>query len=298
MKTIVIVGAAGQLGQYLVEVFQGSRLDVNIVSLARQEMDLSDSSVIESVLADKAADLIINASAYTAVDKAESEPELAMQINATAPAIMAKFASAHNIPLIHYSTDYVFAGDHSSPYQTDFPTNPQGEYGRTKLAGEQKILTSESQAYIFRTAWVYSNKGGNFYKTMLRLAESRDELSIVNDQIGSPTYAFSIAKASLEVVRQLLDCNSIERMQDKYPSGIYHMTSEGQTSWADFAREIFRLHDLSVNVTGIPTSEFPTPAKRPAYSVLDNQTLYDVFEIKMPDWKLALSECFEEKTDY
>lgn len=297
MKTIAIIGAAGQLGQYLVEVFEESTLDVDIISLTRQEMDLSDSIAIENGLSDKKPDLIINASAYTAVDKAESEPDLAMLINATAPAAMAKYASDNEVPLIHYSTDYVFAGDQSSPYQTDFPTSPQGEYGRTKLAGEQAVLACASQAYIFRTAWVYSNKGGNFYKTMLRLAESRDELNIVNDQIGSPTYARSIAVATLVVVKKLLACDSLEDMQDKYPAGVYHMTSEGQTCWADFAREIFHLHDLNVSVIGISTSEYPTPAKRPAYSVLDNQTLYDVFAIKMPDWKQALLECFKEKVD-
>jgi len=294
MKKVIVIGASGQLGQYLVQAFAEKSDQYQLIALSRAQVDLVDIASIKPVLASYQADIIINATAYTAVDQAESEAKIAMQVNAEAPEKIANIAAKQGIPLIHYSTDYVFAGDASSPYQVDFPTNPQGEYGRTKLAGEQKILSTDAQAYIFRTAWVYSNKGNNFYKTMLRLAESRNELNIVNDQIGSPTYAKCIAEATLQIVDRLLANNNLTAMQASFPRGLYHLTNAGETSWADFAKEIFKLHELNIQVSGIPSSEYPTPAKRPAYSVLDNKSLNETFGVELPSWQNALHECVEE----
>jgi len=293
MKKIVVIGAGGQLGSYLLNSLKAVE-NTQIVGLTRKELDLSDISAITEVLSQQAPDMIINSSAYTAVDKAEEEPELAMQINSVAPEAMAEYAKQKDIPLIHYSTDYVFSGDATEPYAPNFTTAPQGEYGKTKLAGEQAILATGAMAYIFRTAWVYSNQGGNFYKTMLRLSESHEQLRVVNDQIGSPTYAFDIADATKQVIDQLLTCDSLEDIQQSFPAGVYHLTNTGKTSWADFASEIFRFNGKQVSVTGIPSSEYPTPAKRPAYSVLDTQSFKDTFNVELRDWKAAFQACAQE----
>jgi dTDP-4-dehydrorhamnose reductase len=299
MKKIIIIGAKGQLGQYLVDVFANENTEkaqkFELISLSREQLDLTNLDTIKPRLKSFQADLIINATAYTAVDKAESEPELAMLVNARAPKEMAEAAAELDIPFIHYSTDYVFSGNAKEPYPIDHATDPQGEYGKTKLAGENNILATGALAYIFRTAWVYSNKGNNFYKTMLRLAEDRDQLNVVIDQVGSPTFAKSIAEATLQIVIKLLACTDTTSMRDAYPNGIFHMTNNGQVSWAGFAQEIFRLHHLEVNVNGIPSEEYPTPAKRPAYSVLDNQRLFDVFGVALDDWQIALQKCSAER---
>jgi len=293
MKKIVVIGAGGQLGSYLLKSLEAIE-NTKIIGLTRNELDLSDTNSIADVLSQYAPDMIINSSAYTAVDKAEEEPELAMQINSAAPEAMAEYAKQAGIPFIHYSTDYVFAGDATQPYTPDFKTDPQGEYGSTKLAGEKAVLETGATAYIFRTAWVYSNEGGNFYKTMLRLSESHKELRVVNDQIGSPTYAFDIADATQQVVKQLFQNDSVADMNECFPAGVYHLTNTGKTSWADFASEIFRFNGKEVSVTGIPSSEYPTPAKRPAYSVLDTESFAKTFNVELRDWKGALQACSQE----
>ena len=286
MKKIVIIGAQGQLGQYLCQALTKHA----VISLSRKELDLSATDAIYQILFDVRPDLIINASAYTAVDKAEIDAETAHLINSIAVQEIAKYTASVGIPLIHYSTDYVFSGDADEPYEEDDVTNPQGQYGLTKLSGEEAIQSFNVQAYIFRTAWVYSQKGSNFYKTMLKLAESRSALNVVNDQVGSPTYAGSIANATAIVVEKLFG-------PEIFPAGVFHMTCSGQVNWAGFARKIFELNDKEVDVTGIPSSEYPTPAKRPNYSVLSNQKLLDVFSVKLPHWEDALLECVnEEKT--
>ena len=285
-KKIVLIGVNGQVGQYLLSCL--GDLDAEIVGLSRQELDLTITTDIQSTLREIKPDFIINASAYTAVDKAESEPELAYQVNCLAPKAMAEYAVSANVPMIHFSTDYVFAGDAIEPYLEKDATNPQGEYGSSKLAGEQAVLDSGAQAFIFRTAWVYSQKGNNFFKTMLKLAASRSELNVVDDQIGSPTYAAAIAHATTEIVQKI--------MADLgFPAGVYHMTCQGQTNWAEFAQEIFALNDQNVTVNGIPSKEYPTPAKRPSFSVLNNQKLSEVFGVSLPDWRDALQACVEEK---
>ena len=222
-KKIALLGVNGQVGQYLLSCLGG--LDAEIVGLSRQELDLTITRDIQLTLKEIKPDLIINASAYTAVDTAESEPELAYQVNCLAPKTMSEYAVDVNVPMIHFSTDYVFAGDAIEPYLENDATNPQSEYGSSKLAGEQAVLDSGAQAFIFRTAWVYSQKGNNFFKTMLKLAASRSELNVVDDQIGSPTYAAEIAHATTEIVQKI--------MADLgFPAGVYHMTCQGQTDWA------------------------------------------------------------------
>ena len=286
-KKIALIGVNGQVGQYLLHCL--NKLNVEIIGLSRQELDLRFTEKIQLTLRELKPDIIINASAYTAVDKAESEPELAYQINCIAPKVMAEYAAKTDVPMIHFSTDYVFSGDADEPYLENDVTDPQGEYGSSKLAGEQAILDSGAQAFIFRTAWVYSQKGNNFFKTMLKLAESRSELNIVDDQVGSPTNAAAIAQATIEIVQNIM--TGME-----FPAGIYHMTCQGQTHWAEFAQEIFALNNCKVKVIGIPSKEYPTPAKRPNYSVLNNHKLLDVFGVRLPHWRDALQACVEEQT--
>ncbi len=284
MKKIIIIGAQGQLGQYLCGAL--SRFD--IVRLSRKELDLSSINDICQTLEGKRPDMIINASAYTAVDQAEIDADIAHLINSTAVQEIAKYAASANIPLIHYSTDYVFSGDAKTPYQEDDVTDPQGQYGLTKLSGEAAIMALDVQAYIFRTAWVYSQKGSNFYKTMLKLAETRSALNVVDDQIGSPTYAGSIAEATAKVVEKIFG-------PEEFSAGIFHMSCGGQVDWSGFAKKIFEFNDKEIEVKGIPSSEYPTPAKRPSYSVLSNQKLLEVFSVQLPHWEDALIACVQEQ---
>jgi len=210
MKQILLIGSLGQLGRYLVEAL--TSLDIELHVMNRLHMDLAQTHLIQGKLNEFEPDLIINASAYTAVDLAEKESELAYLINRDAPMEMAKYAYDKGIPFLHYSTDYVFSGKASTPYKEQDPTDPQGVYGASKLEGEHEVLDSGANAYIFRTAWVYSQQGKNFYNTMLNLAENRNELSIVNDQYGSPTYAGEIAKATVIIVEMLLRGDSFKKV--------------------------------------------------------------------------------------
>ncbi len=286
MAAILLLGANGQVAHYLRKYLQ---LEHSVTCLTRNELDVSKSG-FASEIAGYHPDLVINATAYTAVDKAESELELARTINANAPHQIALVCEDLSIPFIHYSTDYVFSGEADRPYNEDDETDPQSVYGQTKLEGELAVLSTAAQAYIFRTSWVYSRQGANFYKSMLRLAQEREQLGIVADQVGGPTYAGSIAFATVEVIRELLNESA-----GTIPAGVYHMTCQGQTSWCDFAKAIFELNDVQdIQVNPLTTSEYPTPAKRPAYSVLDNQKLHDLFNISLPSWQDALQLCVAE----
>ncbi len=286
MANILIFGAKGQLGQYLMEVFSPSH---DVTGLHREHIDLTETKQIAAHI-EAGYDLVINATAYTAVDKAESEEALAQTINADAPTAMAEACKAVDTPFIHFSTDYVFAGDAEQPYAESDQTDPQGVYGATKLAGEQAILDSGAEAYIFRTAWVYSQRSNNFYKTMLRLAADRDELGIVADQVGSPTYAGSIAEATLSVANSILSDKKAEQ-------GVYHLTNNGIASWFDFAQAIFAANKVDIKLNGITTADFPTPAKRPAYSVLANNKLKEQFNVELPTWQQGLALCVAEGAD-
>ncbi len=277
---ILLAGINGQLGQELHPMLVKLG-DVTWVD--RETLDLSQPEMIRQVMAEVKPDLIVNACAYTAVDKAESEPDLAMAVNGTGVGILAEEAHKLGARLIHVSTDYVFDGCQSHPYQETDPTNPIGVYGKSKLAGEQAIQQVGGDYIIVRTAWVYGVGGmGNFVKTMLRLGSSRDELRVVTDQVGSPTWTKDLAEAIVYMI------------QNSPASGIYHYTNSGVCSWYDFAIAIFEEatalgFPLQVQrVVPITTAEYPTPAKRPAYSVLSHRKISAVMGTHPPHWRRSL----------
>lgn len=288
MNKVLLIGQNGQVTTYLQRVFYG---EYEVLVANRDTLDLSQVESIDTALGHFAADLIINPAAYTAVDQAEQDSEAAYLVNRDAVAKIAAFCSRTNTPLIHFSTDYVFSGDASTAYVETDLTAPTGVYGKSKLAGENAILESGAPALILRTAWVYSNHGKNFYKTMLMLAESRNELSVVGDQVGAPTYAGSIADATKQLVDVVFQQGEIKQSQ----IGVYHFSCQGQTSWAEFAKAIFVENKVAnINVKDITTAEYPTPAKRPAYSVLCLDKLKQVFDISLPHWGTALTHCAAE----
>lgn len=282
---ILLIGANGQLAwellsclQTLGDVVVASRNSINYI-------DLADADSIRAIIGKLQPNIIVNAAAYTAVDQAEQEPELAAAINGTAPGILAEEAKRIQALLIHYSTDYVFNGNNTTAYTETDPVDPLGVYGSTKLAGEQAIEAVAGKYLIFRTAWVYGLHGNNFLLTMQRLAKERDELKIVADQIGAPTWSRLIAEATAQIIAQIE--SPLYEIETK--SGIYHLTCGGTTNWYEFAKAI--LASSNTNLLPINTADYPTPAKRPAYSVLSNQKLINTFGIRLPDWNQALSVC-------
>ena len=276
---ILVFGHSGQVATELKKILPDA------VFLSRQEADLSNPAACAAAIAERRPTAVINAAAYTAVDKAESDEETALNVNAAAPGAMARAAAERGIPFVHISTDYVFAGTGDKPFSPDDATAPLGAYGRTKLAGEQLVARAGGAFAVLRTSWVFSAHGGNFVKTMLRLAETRDSLNIVADQIGGPTSARAIAFACRVIAEQL--------MKAPEKSGIYHFSGAPDTSWADFARAIFELAGKSVTVTDILTSAYPTPAARPLNSRLDCTTL-SAFGLARPDWRVDLAEVLQE----
>jgi dTDP-4-dehydrorhamnose reductase len=285
---IAVTGIAGQVVTALREQ-AASIADVEVVSLGRPELDLLDVASIGPVLIASNADIIVSAAAYTAVDKAEGEPDAAFAINRDAPAAIAAAAAAMGVPLIHLSTDYVFDGGKPSPYVEDDETGPLGVYGKSKLGGEEGIREAYANHVILRTAWVYSPFGNNFLKTMLRLAGDRPRIRVVADQRGTPTSALDIADAIFVIARNLLDNPADARLR-----GTFHLVGGGEASWAEFAREIFarsaELGGPSATVEAIETSQYPTPAPRPANSRLATEKLALVHGIHMPDWRLSTAE--------
>lgn len=284
MMKILVTGANGQLGRCLADVMKD--VDAEFFFLDKTQMDLSSPDDVRSQLDKFKPDFVVNAAAYTAVDKAESEPELAQLINATSPEVMALWCHANNAGFIHVSTDYVFDGSGSVPYTENDAVNPTSVYGRTKLAGEVAILKVNPAAIIIRTAWVFSEYGHNFVKTMLRLGAQRDELKVVADQIGCPTYAGDLALAIKKLISKVQNLSCY--------GGIYHFCGDKALTWCDFAKQIFitaktkSVLTKDIVVFPISTSEYPTPAKRPAYSVLNNQKIALHFGIAPSDWSLAL----------
>lgn len=282
MKRFLILGAQGQLGVELQSAFRDAG---HVIAHGRSTCDLSSPSSIRNAVTAARPDVILNAAAYTAVDRAESEPELAMQINGEAPGILAEEAKKNNALLIHYSTDYVFDGSKPEPWIEEDVVHPLNVYGATKLAGERSIQQIGGQFLIFRTSWVFSPYGNNFLRTMLRLGQEREELKIVNDQTGAPTSALALATGT----RRIVDKPEEQTVTDV--AGIYHMTCVGQTTWFGFAQSIFAKAQAGkpwASVKGIPASEYPAPAKRPANSVLSNKKLEAAFDIDLPSWEAAL----------
>ncbi|AJX30720.1 dTDP-4-dehydrorhamnose reductase [Burkholderia oklahomensis] len=290
--TILVTGVNGQVGFELVRTLQGLG---RIVALDRAALDLSDLTRMREVLRELEPSIIVNPAAYTAVDKAESDEAMARQLNAEAPRVFAEEAARSGATLIHYSTDYVFDGAKASPYTEDDAVNPQNVYGRTKLAGEQAIAASGCAHLILRTSWVYGQRGKNFLLTMLRLRDERSELRVVADQIGAPTWANTIATMTAHIVAQGLAAGSVQWWAER--SGIYHLTCAGATSWHGFAQDIFARasSESSPRLLPISTSDYPTPAKRPANSRLSNEKLETVFGLKPSRWDEALQLCLESR---
>lgn len=279
---ILITGANGQLGTELHEIlereFPGQTLYTDV-----QELDLTNAKAVDSYVANNEITHIVNCAAYTAVDRAEEEKMLCAAVNTDAVKNLAMAADANGAKIIHISTDYVFDGTNHRPYRESDKVNPISQYGTTKRKGETLLLALAPQAIIIRTAWLYSAHGNNFVKTMLRLADSQPEIKVVCDQIGTPTFARDLARAVVKVLQS-----------HQWVPGIYHFTDEGAASWYDFAKAIFRIAGKNVKVTPIPTEDYPTPATRPSYSILDRTRIKATYGIEIPHWEEALADCLRQ----
>ncbi len=302
MKKILLVGKNGQVGWELQRTLATLG---DVVAIDRQGMDMANPDSIRNAIRTIRPDLIVNAAAYTAVDKAESEPDLAMAINGIAPGIMAEEAKRLGAAMVHYSTDYVFDGTKTSPYTEEDAPNPLSVYGKTKLAGEQAVQAAGIPHLIFRTSWVYGLRGRNFLLTILRLAKERDELRIVDDQIGAPTWSRMIAEATSQVLAQILMPIAHHPLLIAEVSGLYNLTAAGWTSWHGFAKAILESMPLQgahsslitrhplPKLTPIATPEYPLPAPRPPYSMLSSAKLNLTFGVALPAWDASLTLCME-----
>ena len=280
---ILITGVNGQVGHELMRALT----DHKLIGLTRKDFDLNNLDQIKQVIDQHRPDLIINPAAYTKVDQAEDEPELAFKINCDAPKVMAEKACEHHIPLIHLSTDYVFDGEKKETYVETDPTNPLGVYGQSKLAGEEMIQEVGGRIYIFRASWVYSNIGHNFFLTMKRLSQEREELKVVSDQIGIPTSNQFIARQIQQIIPQLSENNV----------GIYHMVPDGSCSWYKFAQEIIGQTNPQFNLENllaITTDEFPTKTKRPKNSILNNAKIKKTFNLECNHWQIELEKIIHD----
>lgn len=276
-----MAGASGQLGQSL-QFIARNHTQIKFHFYNSSALDITSLEDCKTIFAEIRPDFCINAAAYTAVDKAEGELEKAHLINVTGAANLATVCKEFDVVLLHISTDFVFDGTASQPYTEMDNPNPMGVYGQTKLDGERTIQAIWEKHFIIRTSWVYSQFGNNFMKTMLRLASERDSLSVVNDQIGTPTNAVDLAEALVTIINKLKEATTNEY-------GIYNFSNEGQCSWYDFAKKIFEINKIKIDLHPIPTTAYPTPAIRPCYSVLDKSRIKKVFDIKIMDWEQSLS---------
>ena len=282
MSNILVIGGKGQLGQCLEEKIQKSSSANTFIFLGSADVNIKDAAQIEAVFEKYQPTYCINCAAYTAVDNAEDEKELAFEINETAVKHLAESCLKFNTTLIHISTDFVFNGDSSIPLTEALPTNPVNVYGLSKLKGELQVQEIMEQYYIIRTSWLYSEKANNFCKTMLKLAQSRDSLTVIYDQVGTPTYAMDLADVILQIINT-----------DKKVYGLYHYSNEGVASWYDFAKAIFEFAEVDMKVTPVASSAFVTKAKRPHYSVLDKTKIKQNFGIEIPYWRDSLNICVQ-----
>jgi dTDP-4-dehydrorhamnose reductase len=282
IKKILVTGANGQLGWELAQLAATYSM-CEFIFADRSMFDLSKPELFESLILQWAPQAIINTAAYTAVDKAETEQDLANLINETAVAELARITGENDILFITFSTDYVFNGNATSPYLTDTIIDPVNFYGTTKAQGELMALDVNPNTIIIRTSWVFSSHGNNFVKTMMRLMKERTTLNVVSDQIGRPTYAKDLAIATIKIVNEVSDGKKIK--------GVYHFANKGVTSWFEFAQQIKKNAGLSCDLLPINTAQFPTPAKRPAYSVLDTQKIETAINIDIPSWEESLLAC-------
>lgn len=286
MANILVTGSNSQLGSELRKLGFTALDEVFFTDVT--ELDITDYRALEHFVKEHEIDTIINCAAYTAVDKAEDEPELAAKINTEAVANLARVSQKEDCFLIHVSTDYVFDGTETIPYSEKNKTCPVSVYGKTKLAGEEAVIKSGCFYVIVRTAWLYSTFGNNFVKTILRLAGERPEINVVADQVGTPTYAEDLAQAIIDIVS---NDDKIEH------GGIYHYSNDGVCSWFDFATEIVRLSGKNCKVNPVTTAEYPTKTRRPAYSVLDKAKITKIFDVKVPAWRESLERCVGELTN-
>jgi len=289
---VLVTGANGQLGQSI-QFIANKYPKIQFVYTDFQEMDITNIESCQAVFSEHKPQFCINTAAYTAVDKAQSEPEKAHLINAVGPENLAKVCKEFDTILLHISTDFIFSGENrvtssgvEMPYLETNTPNPQSVYGQTKLDGELAIQKNWEKHFIIRTSWVYSQFANNFMKTMLRLASERDSLSVVSDQIGTPTNAVDLAEVLVKIITEHSKLNTEH-------FGVYNFSNEGQCSWYDFANEIFQQKGISIDLNPIPTSAYPTPAKRPAFSVLNKSKIKTTFPIAITDWKTSLKKCLE-----
>ena len=282
MNTILVVGGKGQLGQCLQEKIKKSDPVNQFIFLGSADLNITDAAQIETVFQQYQPTYCINCAAYTAVDNAEEDKEMAFAINETAVKRLAENCLKHNTTLIHISTDFVFNGDSSIPLTELLPTNPVNVYGLSKLKGELQVQELMEQYYIIRTSWLYSEKANNFCKTMLKLAQSRDSLTVIYDQVGTPTYAMDLAEVIIKIVSN-----------DNQAYGLYHYSNEGVASWYDFAKAIFEFAEVDMKVTPVASAAFVTKAKRPHYSVLDKTKIKENLGIEIPYWRDSLNICVQ-----
>lgn len=277
--TILVTGSNGQLGKELQQLADAYP-QYKFVFASREDLKLHHFPLVENFFLATKPKFCINCAAYTAVDKAESEKDMAMLVNGEAVGHLAAICKKYQTKLIHVSTDYVFDGESETPYKEDDATNPMNVYGASKLLGEQLCIKENDEAIVIRTSWVYSSFGHNFVKTMLRLMSERNEINVVNDQIGSPTYAADLAKVILQIIGS-----------NNWHPGNYHYSNDGKISWYEFAVAIKELTGSNCRINPIPTAAYPTPAKRPHYSLLDKEKIKTVFQISVPNWKDSLKKC-------
>lgn len=280
MKKVLVTGATGQLGSEFY-VIACSYLHYEWIFADRTQVTLDDLNLLQSQLEAIKPDVIFNCGAYTAVDKAESEKDLAFKVNYLAVELIAKYTFNNNVKLIHVSTDYVFDGSSAIALDEEAKTNPINVYGESKLAGEVACIRENPESIVIRTSWVYSKFGNNFVKTMQRLMNERDEINVVNDQIGSPTYAADLAQAMINIIES-----------SKWIPGVYNYSNEGEISWYEFALSIKELGDYNCRVGGIPSASYPTPAKRPSFSLLNKEKIKAIYNLNIPNYKESLEKMF------
>lgn len=290
---ILLIGSNGQVGWELCRTLAplGEVIAASLEGEQGPAIDLMDAGALRRLVEDTRPDAVINAAAYTAVDPAETDRERAWRINAEAVGELGAVLADRGVPILHYSTDFVFPGTSDHPYREDDTPGPLNVYGETKLGGERALLESGAPALIFRTSWVYGARGSNFLLTMLRLFRERAELRVVDDQIGSPTWSRMLAEISAQVLYRVLR-GELDLSQ---AGGLYHLSGAGQVSWYGFACAILEASGEECDLIPIPSSEYPAPARRPAFSVLDNRRFQDTFGLAMPEWRLSLAHCLDQQ---
>jgi dTDP-4-dehydrorhamnose reductase len=289
---ILLIGANGQVGWELRRTLApvGEVIAASLDGEHGPRIDLASAESLTRVVRDAAPDAVVNAAAYTAVDRAESDEAMAHRINAEALRILGDLLRERRVPVIHYSTDFVFSGEATRPYREEDEPGPLSVYGSTKLAGERLLMDSGVPALIFRTSWVYGVRGHNFLLTVLRLFGEKDDLRVVDDQMGAPTWSRMLAEVTAQVLHRILRGEvDLDRV-----AGLYHLTAGGETSWYGFAKAILDASCLGCKLLPIPSSEYRSPARRPAYSVLDNAKLRETFGLTLPDWRVSLAQCLED----